>query len=251
MTEFRQVVSEVTRRWWLVLATAVVGALLGLVYALVVPPTYTANAYVIVSALDPKDTAIATNTAQAYGRVITQPDMLARSAVELDVPLDQLLEQVYASTSPEAPLIDVTGTARDPLLAASVANSAATNFVAYGNTRINDTGTRLSVFSRAIPPTEPEAPVLALDVVVGAAVGLLLGGLAAGAGISGPDLAWRRRADAAAAADSDGEDATGPMQLDETPRNGENVGHRPVGPATTPSIPEVDGEDDRIAVPRQ
>jgi hypothetical protein len=85
---------------------------------------------------------------------------------------------VQASVSPDAPLIQVSAGTGDAVGAAALANAVAGELVSYGNARSADTGVRLASFSQALPPSAPSSPVPFLDVLVGAAAGLLLGGLA-------------------------------------------------------------------------
>jgi uncharacterized protein involved in exopolysaccharide biosynthesis len=101
---------------------------------------------------------------------------------------------VRASTSPDAPVIEITGTADEPRAAAAVANAVAPALVAYGNRAESPTGAELAVLSPALPPSGPSSPSAPAAVAVGTCTGAVLGCLALLAG------AYRREAEAAAAA---------------------------------------------------
>jgi len=178
---------QLVRRWWLAAALVGLGALAGLIYALVSPPVYTARAYVVVVAQNPDDSGSAISYAQAYSRIAVQGDVLGRAAGG-GAATTELRRQVRTSSSPDAPVIEVVGSARTADRAATLSNLVANSLVDTANERASDTRMRLSLLSQASPPADPTSPRLALDVAVGAAAGLLLGGLAVlvGAGKTNP-----------------------------------------------------------------
>jgi hypothetical protein len=149
----------------------------------------------VVVVSDAKDTGIAVNFAQAYGRVISQPEVLDRVADEVGIPAAALRTRVQASTSPDAPLIEITASARSAVRSARIANAAVRALVAYGNLHVTETGVRMASFSQAAVPVSPSSPRPVLDAAVGAATGVLLGGLAvlAGVGNRRRGTATRRR----------------------------------------------------------
>ena len=165
------------RRWWPMLAAVPLGALCGGVYALAATPAYVANAYVMAVPRGGADSAAAVNFAQAYGRIISQPEILLGPAAKTGVPLAELTGQVEAVTSPDAPMIQITGTAGRARLAAKEANAVADSLVAFGNATTAETGVRLLPFATAAAPAAPSSPARSIDLAVGAAAGVLLGGL--------------------------------------------------------------------------
>jgi len=165
------------RRWWPMLAAVPLGALCGGVYALAATPAYVANAYVMAVPRGSADSATAVNFAQAYGRIISQPEILLGPAAKTGLPLAELTGQVEAVTSPDAPMIQISGTAGRARLAAKEANAVADSLVAFGNATTAETGVRLLPFAAAAAPAAPSSPARSIDLAVGAAAGVLLGGL--------------------------------------------------------------------------
>lgn len=165
------------RRWWPMLAAVPLGALCGGVYALAASPAYVANAYVMAVPRGGADSATAVNFAQAYGRIISQPEILLGPAAKTGLPLAELSGRVEAVTSPDAPMIQISGTADRARLAAKEANAVADSLVAFGNATTAQTGVRLLPFATAAAPAAPSSPSRAIDLAVGTAAGVLLGGL--------------------------------------------------------------------------
>ncbi|HEX2773060.1 MAG TPA: Wzz/FepE/Etk N-terminal domain-containing protein, partial [Micromonosporaceae bacterium] len=171
--------STLVRRWWLIGLFTALGAVAGLGYALLTPPEYTAKAYVAVVAQNAGD-SMAVSYAQAYARIAGQGDALhaAAEASNGTASVKQLRRGVLASASPDAPVIELTGTAGSAERAADLVNLLADGLVRTANSHTSDTRMRLALLSAAVPPADPTSPQLPLAVAVGAAVGLLLGGLA-------------------------------------------------------------------------
>ncbi|MEU3574613.1 Wzz/FepE/Etk N-terminal domain-containing protein, partial [Kitasatospora sp. NPDC036755] len=169
---------RLVRRWWPVVLAVPLGAAAGAGYALVADPSYAANAYVLVVAQNPGEAAIATNFAQAYGRLAGQPQVLGEAAAETGHTRAELESLVHGTTSPDAPMIEITGTGPHPQEAALTADAVARSLVAFANTSSKDTNVRLVTLSPAAAPDRPTTPSGKLDVAVGGAAGLLLGALA-------------------------------------------------------------------------
>ncbi|GAA2406063.1 hypothetical protein GCM10010420_37440 [Streptomyces glaucosporus] len=154
------------------------GALLGLTggaaYGLFTAPEYTATSYVVVVPGAGSDSATALGFAQAYGRIATDGAVLARARAAAGMPADELKAAVRSATSPDAPMVEITGTASRPDRAAAVANAVANALTRSGNLATGNTGVQLSVFSPAVEPAGPTSP----SVPLSAAVGLCAGGLA-------------------------------------------------------------------------
>jgi capsular polysaccharide biosynthesis protein len=170
---------ETLRRWWPTGLLVVLGALAGLGYALVRQPVYAANAYVVVVAQNSGDNT-AVSYAQAYARIAGQGDGLVAAVRDSNgqVSADDLRRTVRASSSPDAPVIEVTGSAYPATRAADLANLVANALISTANQHSTDTRVRLVLLGPAMPPTSPASPQPAIDIAVGAAAGLLLGGLA-------------------------------------------------------------------------
>ncbi|MFC4054226.1 hypothetical protein ACFOY4_31420 [Actinomadura syzygii] len=188
----RALLAAVLRRFGPSLAFVVAGFLGGLGYVLLVPATYTANAYVLVVNDARTDGPAAVNFAQTFGRLAPLPETLGYSALPLPAGAGGApRDHVRASTSPDTPLIELTGSAPTSRAAAAFANAAADALVRYGAAHRAETGVRVAPMSRAVPPGAPASPNPVLGVGVGTASGVLLAGLSAAA-LSGRRPARRR-----------------------------------------------------------
>ncbi|MFB4319654.1 glycosyltransferase [Actinomadura sp. 21ATH] len=175
-------VREAAGRIGIVLALAVTGLLAGLGYGLYKAPAYSATSYVLIVSQHTDGPPVAVSFAQAYGRLAALPETLAWAADPLPRrDLAQAGERIQASTSPDTPLVRLTATAGSPRQAARFANTAADALVRYGNAHQRDTGVRVALMSTAAAPLSPSSPNPPLNVAVGTATGILLGGLAAAA----------------------------------------------------------------------
>jgi capsular polysaccharide biosynthesis protein len=180
----REILPRLIRRFGLVLLLTVLGGIAGAVYGAVKTPTYTAKAYVVAigNAADP-NTAL--NFAQAYGRVATTGPVLAKAGALLGG--TDGLDRVTASTSPDAPVIEIDATGPSAQHTAAVANAVGNALSDYGSDRKADTHVSLDLLAGATTPDKPSSPKPPLELLVGAAGGLLIGGLAVLAGAGRPD----------------------------------------------------------------
>ncbi|MGC0318690.1 capsular polysaccharide biosynthesis protein [Kitasatospora acidiphila] len=166
------------RRLWPLVAAVPLGALAGGGYAVMATPQYTANSYVVVVPETTTEATQAVNFAQAYGRLAGQPQVLALAAGDAGQTPAELTSLVSATTSPDAPVIEIDGTGTRPKDAVRTADAVARALIAFANGTSRDTGVRLVPLAPAAAPDKPTSPTGALDVAVGAAAGVLLGSLA-------------------------------------------------------------------------
>jgi capsular polysaccharide biosynthesis protein len=177
MTTPRRSARHLIRRWWPVALAVPLGAAAGAGYAVLSHPSYSATAYVLVVPQNPGEVATATNFAQAYGRLAGQPQVLAVAAAETGHTRGELESLVSGTTSPDAPMIEITGTGKRAQEAAQTADAVAGSLVSFANTSSKDTNVRLVTLAPAAEPDKPTSPSGKLDVAVGAAAGVLLGSL--------------------------------------------------------------------------
>ncbi|MFD0905479.1 Wzz/FepE/Etk N-terminal domain-containing protein [Actinomadura sediminis] len=176
----RRRVAALLHRYAVPIAFGLVGLLGGVAYTLFTPPNYTATAFVLVVEGEKEQAGGAVSFAQAYGRLAPLPETLAWSRRPLPVvPPGEVHEHVQASTSPETPLIKLTGRAATARDAAAFANAAADALVRYGRSHSADTGVRVALMGVAQPPDAPTSPNPPLNIAVGTASGMLLAGLSA------------------------------------------------------------------------
>lgn len=189
-----QILRRLVHRFGLLLALTVLGGTAGAVYSATKTPTYRATAYVVVTA-DAGEPFAAVNFAQAYGRVATTGPAAENATRIIGPGAARDLAKVTASTSPDAPVIEITASGPDAGRAQVVANAVAQGLVDFANGRKNETRVGVSMLAPAAKPAKPSSPKPPLELAVGAAAGLLLAGLAALAGV-GRTALTRRRADA-------------------------------------------------------
>ncbi|MER6298801.1 Wzz/FepE/Etk N-terminal domain-containing protein [Kitasatospora sp. NPDC001539] len=177
MTTPRRSARRLVRRWWPVVLAVPLGAAAGAGYAVVSHPSYSATAYVLVVPQNPGEAGTATNFAQAYGRLAGQPQVLAVAAAETGRTRAELESLVAGTTSPDAPMIEITGTGTRADEAARTADAVARSLVTFANTSSKDTNVRLVTLAPASEPDKPTTPSAELDVAVGGAAGVLVGSL--------------------------------------------------------------------------
>ncbi|MEV5826009.1 Wzz/FepE/Etk N-terminal domain-containing protein [Spirillospora sp. NPDC052242] len=177
----RRRVAALLHRYAVPIAFGLVGLLGGAAYTLFTPPSYTATAFVLVVENENEQAGGgAVGYAQAYGRLAPLPETLAWSQRPLPkAPPGEVHEHVQASTSPDTPLIKLTGRAATARDAAAFANAAADALVRYGRSHSADTGVRVALMGVAQPPDAPTSPNPPLNIAVGTASGMLLAGLSA------------------------------------------------------------------------
>jgi capsular polysaccharide biosynthesis protein len=186
------ILRRLVRRFGLIAVLTLLGVIAGATYGALATPTYRAQAYVVVTA-DAGEGPMALNFAQAYGRVATTGPVAEKAAKTLGS--TEGLNVVTASTSPDAPVIEITATGTDAKRTAAVANAVAQALVDFGGTRKAETRVGLAMLAAAAIPTSPSSPKPPLELAIGGAGGLLIGGLAALAGVG---RASSRTADRAA-----------------------------------------------------
>jgi capsular polysaccharide biosynthesis protein len=178
-----EILRRLVRRFGLLLLLTAVGGAAGAAYGALKTPTYTAKAYVVAVPIGiGNDSIAALNFAQAYGRVATSDPVLAKAGVLLGADRSGL-RRATAATSPDAPVIEITATGAGAAHTAAVANSIANALVEYGGNRKAETRVSLSLLAGAMPPAGPSSPRPPMELAVGAAAGLLIGGLAMLAGV--------------------------------------------------------------------
>ncbi|MCX4757322.1 hypothetical protein [Kitasatospora purpeofusca] len=177
MSESRRSARRLVGRWWPVALAVPLGAAAGAGYAVVAHPSYAANSYVIVVPDAQGQAATAVNFAQAYGRLAGQPQVLAAAAAETGHSRGELESLVHGTTSPDAPMIEITGTGAEPGEAVRAADAVARSLVAFANGSSKETGVRLVPLAGAAEPDRPTTPSGKLDVAVGGAAGVLIGAL--------------------------------------------------------------------------
>jgi hypothetical protein len=155
-----------------VLSLALIGGIAGGTYGATAPREYTARAYVVATGETPDPVAFA----RAYGRIATSGPVLARAATALGT---DDLDDVTASTSKSAPVIEIAARNRSATRAAAAANAVGQALAAYGSERQTDVHVGLAVLAVATVPAQPSSPVPPRELLIGTSAGLLAGAVAA------------------------------------------------------------------------
>lgn len=162
----RRYIAALRRSRWLIAGIAGVLTFGVLVISLVLPDNYTADATIVLDVNDPvfgtSDTESVIRQLQTLDSQIDSATVRAAAAEKLDVSDPDDLEGTFDSTvDPEANLITISATDRDPDQAALVANTIATVFIAQ-DTKQQQARLRLQLAQAnaqlaQAPPAEKEA----------------------------------------------------------------------------------------------
>ncbi|MER5869055.1 lipopolysaccharide biosynthesis protein [Streptomyces sp. NPDC002044] len=163
--------------WWPLPACALLGLAAGGAYGVLKAPEYAATSYVVAVPDDTTEPATALGFAQAYARIATSSSTLAYAQPRAGITVRRLRTQVRAETSPESPMIAITGTSKSPAEAADIANAVADALSLSSNQAAKNTGVQLLLFNQAVAPTDPASPSAPISGAVGMCAGGLLGGL--------------------------------------------------------------------------
>ena len=168
------------RRFWIIALGLVWGAALGGLVSFLITPAYQANVYLMVVT----DSAEVENTAaydytQAYSKLPTVPAVVG--PVLSDYGIESNAEGIEETINVEVPLntpvfqVIVSSSERQEV--AALANDVGQAVTDFANDRLAPgTGYRSVVVAEATSPQQPISPDWRLNVAVGAAVGLMLGG---------------------------------------------------------------------------
>lgn len=133
------VLSAIARRKWVVGICTVLLAVIGIVYGLSRPNTYTASATLQVGQVNPNSPGFngylqsATALSTAFSRSINAEQVLDTVQHKLKVSRSRATERLSAEAIPTSPAFRVIATGRTELAAVQLANVAAAAVVAYEN----------------------------------------------------------------------------------------------------------------------
>lgn len=150
----------------------VVGGVAGYAVALVTPPRYTAEAYVLVTSSGAREVTPG-DIAQAVARVATTESVLV-AGDSPDLIRAAREDQLTASASPDAPIVELAASAGSAFEAAALANDLAEAVTLHMTANVEVQEVEASTFATASVPADPSSPNVAVNVVAGAALGLLL-----------------------------------------------------------------------------
>lgn len=184
------ILQVLVRRFWIIVLGFIIGGALGIFASQLMTPVYQSNVYLLVvpssgnfGTQTPSDyeQKLRNDYTQAYSRIATDPAVIGESVRESGVGVDpsDIRKVVNVTPSSTAPILQVTVNFQDPEGASTLANAVARGLNSYTAKQSTDSGYRADVMAEATPPTSPVAPGWKLNIAVGAAVGLLVGGVVA------------------------------------------------------------------------
>ncbi|MEU2575248.1 lipopolysaccharide biosynthesis protein [Streptomyces anulatus] len=163
--------------WWPLPVSVLIGTASGLSYSALAADRYEATSYAMAVAEGETDPSAALGYAQSYGRLTTSDATLSYAQGAAGEPVRELRSHVRSETSPDSPMIAVTGTSEDRHKAADIANAVIEAVIVSSGHVSKDTGVKLIKFTHAMTPDQSVSPSVPLGGAVGAASGGLLGGL--------------------------------------------------------------------------
>ena len=187
--EIREYLRVFRKSWALIVAVTTLGAGLGLTYALLATPVYTASARVFVSTSGATTASdLQQGNTFTQQRVKTYAELVRTAAVlqptidalSIDISVAKLRGQVSATAPLNTTVIDITVTNTDAVFAATLATGTANQLIEVVE-KIETTNpalgspVRLSVVQEAEVPKVPTSPKKALNVALGLLLGLALG----------------------------------------------------------------------------
>jgi capsular polysaccharide biosynthesis protein len=151
----------------------ILGALAGWAVASVTPTRYTAHSYLLIVDASDGAGASAVNVAQATARVATKPSVLAESGGDVTLLAAAAEEDLTATASPDAPLVDLAASAGTAEEAVRLANDLSDHVNRHISRFSKSTRVESEVFAEASLPSRPASPNTLVNVIAGLAVGVV------------------------------------------------------------------------------
>ncbi len=172
------------QRWkWVLLIAVVVAGLVGYLSASQIPPTYEANARLLVGPVntDVNTVRAAESLTLTYAELATAEPTLRRvaDALDLDFEEEKLANVVTVNAVSTTRILSVRVTGNDPEQIALIANTLASEMIEVARDTLDRPEGRLHAIDPAVPPTEPIAPNVILITFLTAMAGLLAAALLA------------------------------------------------------------------------
>jgi polysaccharide biosynthesis transport protein len=186
-----QMLATSGRRWLVVAAAGIIGALFGVGYAVTATPSYQASSTVFLS-LDAGDTiselAEGSNyteqMAPSFSAVATMPIVLDPVIDQLDLPMtaSALKRQIDVDLPTGGVVMRIKVTSPVPEQASAIADAVAAQLISTVSTLSGDSDgdsgdlvhLTLSLVSAAVTPTSASSPNFLVDLAAGAVLGVLL-----------------------------------------------------------------------------
>ena len=175
------------RSWWLILLGPILAAGTAFFYSQSLTPIYSTSSTLLVNqtqvpgAIQYNDILTSERLTNTYAALLReQRGYLASVIDQLDLPLTagQLASQIDVSTVSNTQLLRITVTDPSPVLAASIANTLGTAFIAENATAISDSDSMTVAVTAPVPST-PASPNVRQNTILAAMLGLMIVGAVA------------------------------------------------------------------------
>lgn len=177
------------RNWVLLVASALIGLLIGGAASVFTKPTYTSETQLFVAIQSSgtvqelqQGNTFSQARVQSYVKTVTSPAVLqpAIDTLGLSLSAEELAGRIKASTDPNTVLINISASDGSPVQAAAVAEAVANSLIKTVDSleKPKNGGTSpvsLSVIKPAKAPSTPSAPNGRMNLLVGLVVGLVCG----------------------------------------------------------------------------
>lgn len=186
--DIRGFASVLRNRWIIILVTTAVAASSALVYSLLSLPLYQASTRFFVSTSAESVSDVYQGNLASAQRVVSYTELLTGTelakrtvaALGLDMTPADLISEIKATSTPNTVLIDAAVTDSSPDRARDIANTIGTQFTSLVDEietprSGGSANATISVVEKAETPTEPVSPKTVRNVLIGLAVGLVLG----------------------------------------------------------------------------
>ena len=179
---FVELLIRLLEKWKMITLAALIGTLLmGCYTFLLVKPTYTATSklYVVDSAnslVDLSAFQMGNYMVADYREVFSNHEMhdLVREEMGHEFTYKELNRMLEITNPANTRILHIAVSAKDPQLAADMANTYAIESLDFIQERMN--GNLPSLFEEAMPPEEPSAPSKAKNLILGFMAGVLIAG---------------------------------------------------------------------------
>ncbi|CAA9259904.1 MAG: Capsular polysaccharide synthesis enzyme CpsD, exopolysaccharide synthesis [uncultured Blastococcus sp.] len=187
--DIKEIVRALRGTWWVPLLGLLLGGLVAMGITLAATPVYTSHTQLFVSTTDSSTTSdvfqgnqFAEKRIASYAELLTSRELASRVVAEmdLDVTPDQLASKIAADPVAGTVVLDVSVTDESAQRAQLMAAGVAGEFIKAVEELETPAGSaaspvKVTVFGVADLPGSPSAPRPALNIALGAVLGLLVG----------------------------------------------------------------------------
>lgn len=186
--EIRDYVRVITRRWWVIVLVCAVAAGSSLVYSRLQPKIYRASVKLLAepNRADYGLSLFLSTRFNSYKQELSTPSLAQQviDRAQLDTLPDTLLEMVKVAPNADESTIQITVDDQSPTEAQVIANTMADIFVekvTAKNSSLAASDLRVDIVKLETPtvPAQPNSPNTKINVLAGAILGFLIGGLLA------------------------------------------------------------------------